>query len=176
MKIVKKTANEFPPRGGFSGNAALPPWDDDQAMYRWVDRILDDEDTANYNQGHEGCKPHTLQFDPSILNASVIEAAWMGDIGPLRKMYPQLVPFLALPPVRARNAWRKSHELTVTAMLAINVKRINAIWKKHYGHVNRRRGLMTAVEIASRRFGFDASAIDQYQHPSGPSGKRKVLK
>jgi hypothetical protein len=153
---------------------SLPPWDDDQAMFDWVDRILNDEEITLYQSRNQSDDTNLRAKVAALVerdrDAADIEAAWKGDIEPLRKKYPRLAPFLALPPLRKRNAWHKAHqqEPTVADLIAFDVMRIRALWRKHYGRVNRKRGLITAAEIAARRYGLDPSALDKYEHPSGP--------
>jgi hypothetical protein len=148
----------------------LPAWDDNQAMFDWVDRILTDEDETKLyrDQGDDTSLKATIATRHPY--AADMEAAWNGDLGPLRRRYPHLTAFLSLPPLRKRKARRKAHQPDPTPadMVAFDVMRIRALWRKHYGRVNRKRGLITAAEIAVQRYGLDPSAIDQYEHPSGP--------
>jgi hypothetical protein len=135
---------------------------DREAMYRFVDRILDDEDIAFYNRKRDyRTDSDLIAYFAANPDGAEIEAAWRGDIEPLRAKYPKLAPFLAVPALRARNERDKAWQ-TGNARIASYVKRIQAIWKLHYGHIKRPEGQLTAPEIAARRLGLDRSAISRY--------------
>lgn len=160
-----------------------------EAMYRWVVQSLDEEDDAVYTL--------TGTIDEAASNEPEIEAAWKGNIEPLRRKYPHHAPFLVLPSVRARKAWLKEYdrELTLVNLIKSDVERIKDLWKKHYdGRVNRPLGQLKAIEIAARRLLDIAArrlsddrlleqarsemdrAINRIEHPSGPSGEKKSKK
>jgi hypothetical protein len=157
----------------------LPPWiatnqREREEMYRWVDQILDDDETIDRILDETGDLMPRLNINkvtpppPQRPDAAEMDAAWRdGNIEPLCKKYPHLTLLLKPPSKRKRNLWRNERELTDVDLIAFEVKLIEAIWKKHYGHIRRPRGQLTAVDIVVRRLGLDQSARDRYEHPSG---------
>jgi hypothetical protein len=80
-----------------------------------------------------------------------------GDIEALRQLHPGLARFLNLPPRRGRpkkigrDPWSRQNRL---ADAILELPRIRALWKAHYGRSNRPKGAITAEKIAAERWGL----------------------
>jgi hypothetical protein len=147
----------------------LPPWiargdRDRQKMIDWVNFELDTDPDDPVEREFLANQERWANATPEEHKAAVawvtndgfqIRAAEHGNIGPLRKKYPRLAPYLHLPKrsgkgdrfPRARSDYQHR-----TLLAASDVGRIRAIWKKEYGKKNRPRGQISAEEIAAKRW------------------------
>jgi hypothetical protein len=144
----------------------LPKWNDNEAMVRWVHRQLDELQAARWQQTGTGTHKWLQEDGPQIYHAE------RGHIEPLRKKYPRLAPFLFAPPKRQQERVAR-HDAITTAVWA--VEQIGKIWKNEYKlkkRPYRRRGQISAVEIAALWMEVDPDDIKTRMKPSGPSGKK----
>jgi hypothetical protein len=152
----------------------------EQQKIDWVNSKLDQEeerlDSLYISRNRATTKDDktvTQLFDPV---ERAIMSAWRGDIEPLKKLYPKLVPFL----VARKRLKTKGPRIDLLTLAANDVKFIRDLWR---AHPDKRIYRATAdVEIAIARWD-DKS--DQYRSevtvpavvkklkPSGPSGKKR---
>jgi hypothetical protein len=92
------------------------------------------------------------------LDALALQAAEQGDIRPLRKKYPHLAPFLHLPKLKRGEHFKEPAKIWLRHARE-DVQRIRAIWRKHFGKVNRPRGELTAEEIAAERWNLTPDEV-----------------
>lgn len=109
---------------------------DKQQKIDWINSKLDQQDDAVSGNPLPGKLPN-------IVMLSAIQAAWTGNIEPLRKLYPELAPFLV---ARKRLKRRRMDTLTVVAS---DVVRIRTHWKNHPD--KKIQGGNAAIEIAIAR-------------------------
>jgi len=123
--------------------------DDRQQKIDWVNSKLDQQDDLRdlFKQ------PETNEpTEPDILLNYAIYAAWRNDIEPLKKLYPELAPFL-----RARKRM-KNAPLDPLTLVVWDVRRIRTHWKNHPD--KKIQGATAAIDIAIARWD-DGS--DQYK-------------
>jgi hypothetical protein len=113
--------------------------DDRQQKIDWVNSKLDQQDDLRdlnlYNPTDER---------PDFILPYAIEAAWRGDIEPLKKLYPELAPFLV---ARKR---MKVMQLDPVTLVAWDVVRIRTHWKNHPD--KKIQGGTAAIDIAIARW------------------------
>ena len=162
-----------PPR--IAGNQAEREW-----MRNWVIAKLDamDEAALAASGFDETMKPLLSHFDDPNVRACfkalvdkqlrelrtsefAIAQAWRGNMEPLRRLYPDLKPFLQRPNLDRGEHFEKASDLQLRIEQAReDVRRIREIWKAAYnGKCNRPEGQITAVEIAAKRWGISANAL-----------------
>ena len=126
----------------------LPPWSgDDEAMYQWCVAMIKaqwEEERANFSGPIVG----PVKYREMI----AIAHARVGDLWLLRRIYPQLAEFLHPPKLpRGKHDRRAPQFVAHKAQALDTVKRVKALWRKHYRR--RKRGRydgITAIEIAAR--------------------------
>jgi hypothetical protein len=140
-----------------------------QAKIDWVNSKLDKQDDLRdlFSVDDEAIKHTPMEY--------AIHAAWGGDIEPLKKLYPELEPFLV-----ARKRLKNKPPLDPLTLVAWDVRRIRIHWKNHPD--KKIQGAMAAIEIAIARWddGSDeykelvtVDAVINRLKPSGPSGKHR---
>jgi hypothetical protein len=156
-------------------NTKPPPWNASEAvMTKWVIENLrfdpyhpgvmqDIEDLENMEEGG--------------LAYVIRRAEQHKDIAPLREKLCELLPKLAKTPVQAkdlkyiaehffvdlpkRRVGRKYPlEDDAVGNAIYDSKLITALWQQHYGKSRRRRGLVTADEIAAKRRGVTVTKMN----------------
>lgn len=132
----------------------LPPWEssndrDKLAMTRWVNHELNLMDVQELRKDIKG----ENALDPSNRIAWAMEQADAHiSIEPLRQAFPELARFLQLPK-RAHGKRGAQRGYNHVKGVARDVKRIRALWRKHYGNKRRTRDMKpTAEEIAVARW------------------------
>jgi hypothetical protein len=113
---------------------------------------------------HKDQKPGT-----SVIRTLAVNAAWTGNMKPLRQFYPDLAPFLQ-PPRPGRGKWQRHVSLThaenpkdkrhlawAIAQAIADVRRIRTIWKTNYGRWKRPDHL--AEEIAAKLWDVDVHDV-----------------
>lgn len=125
----------------------LPPWSgDDEDMYQWCIAQIEaqqKEERANYSGPY---------MDPKEGRKLIaIEYARYGDMWLLHQVYPELVEFLHPPKLPSGKHVRHAPQfLTHKAQVLDTVKRVKALWRKHYGKKQRKRDDgIKATEIAA---------------------------
>jgi hypothetical protein len=111
--------------------------DDRQQKIDWVNSKLDQQDEQGFS-----APDHRLRSD-EIAKLSAIQAAWQNDIEPLKKLYPDLAPFL-----RPRKRMKKL-PLDPLTVVAWDVRRIRTHWKNH--PEQKIQGGTAAIDIAIAR-------------------------
>jgi hypothetical protein len=139
-----------------SAAASLPNWHDNDGMKAWLNTMLDRMDDVDW---YQSCLVH---IPPEILTAErddrfAIAEAEHGNIKPLRRAYPQLAPFLHLPKRERGKRFPKVNYKVRHAKYEVSL--IRGLWRRHFGRVNRRRGELSAAEIAAERCGVDVGAV-----------------
>jgi hypothetical protein len=156
-----------------------------EQMIRWVHARLDELQVAEAN----GPKISGEEFGAWLAEyGPEIEAAERGNIEPLRKklLPPHLAKYFVAAKIKTkRHTKRDLVDAIATAAWAY--KHIPEIWKKEYALKNRRKGQVSALEIAAlwmkeyapgEQVVFEATdramnAILTRLKPSGPSGKKR---
>jgi hypothetical protein len=133
----------------------LPPWTgDDAAMSRWLEHELDGLIRKEDGARARARRALPLSF-PEDSDEGAIAAAERGEIGPLRMRYPKLARFLQVPARQRGQHYpkdtRQPHDERL-ALAVLEVRRIRAIWQKHFGKKNRRRGEKSAEWFAAERW------------------------
>jgi len=120
-------------------------------MVWWVNAQLNWLDDAEHLKTVRG------QRTPDERLAWCIARADHGDVEPLRKLFPQIpVRFIRLPPRKRPMPYK--YDPTGDAVK--DVRRIRALWKQHFGRVNRARvDLVTAEQIAADRCEVHISSV-----------------
>jgi hypothetical protein len=138
-----------------------------QEKIAWVNSKLDQQDDLRDLNNPSDKRPDFILHH-------AIEAAWRGDIEPLKKLYPELAPFLV---ARKR---MKVRQLDPVTLVAWDVARIRTHWKNHPD--KKIQGGTAAVEIAIARWDdrseqyrskVTIDAVLARLKPSGPSGKHR---
>jgi hypothetical protein len=135
----------------------LPRWSgDDWGMFRWLEDMLDDLLVKGLHGNKEGWSAQELHLWRASLPDPAIEAAWSGNMEPLRRRHPELAPFLC--PAKLRRGDKrpklnnKSERETLLSYAAGDVERIRRLWKIHYGKWKRRQGQTSAEAFAAMRW------------------------
>lgn len=129
----------------------LPDWTcgnvrDQQAMIRWVNAQLDE---AEFQELYNILSGNVRPFTPEEKLAYQIERAESGDLGPLRRKFPQIARFINFP-MRKRRTRRRYDPV---GGAAADVKRIRALWQQHYRKFKRARtDPVTAEQLAADRW------------------------
>ena len=93
--------------------------------------------------------------DPSNYIAwAMVQADADISIEPLRQAFPELARFLQLPK-RGDGKRGEQRGYNPVKGAARDVKRIRALWRKHYGNKRRKRGDLSAEDIAAARWGLE---------------------
>jgi hypothetical protein len=131
----------------------LPPWHarnerEKQQMKDWLFRELNQMQTEEIELAAQKTKI-SISVQLAIVRAYGKGAA-DAKMKPLRDLYPHLAPFLH-PPKGTRGKYFRPRDKAKgkAERAAQDVRRIRAIWKKHYGRQNRGRDDISAVEIAA---------------------------
>jgi hypothetical protein len=122
----------------------LPRWHDNEGIEAWTNKQLGKPKNRRW-QGADGYE---------------LFMAELGELGPLKKKYPHLVPYLRLPE-RARGKRFQKLPRVNAINAAGDVIEIRAMWQATFGKRNRsmHKGEVTAEEIAARRWGVDEEEV-----------------
>lgn len=132
----------------------LPNWHDNEAMKAWLNTMLDAiEDVIWF----EVCLAPLSYHDEHCVTCALKEAK-QGNIKPLRNAYPHLAPFLH-PPKRRRGQRLPKAKPRALAHAVTDVSSIRDLWRRHFRRVKRRRGELSAEEIAAERWKVDVDAV-----------------
>ena len=113
-------------------------------------------------------KEEKEEFYRSFPDFDEREAAYFGDIAPLRKRYPHLAEYLQLPPLERGNKYPKPPQPSASDLAKDTVNRIQKIWLEHFGKRRRRSGEgISAIEIAAEFLGISTDEINRKMKPSG---------
>jgi hypothetical protein len=110
-----------------------------QQMQDWLAQELDREHVANMQRANakENIARWRSKFFPERTpEESAIEAAWEGDMEPLRRLHPELAPFLH-PPKRPRGPRPNPYKASIAKLAAGFVPRIRKFWQREFGMKNR---------------------------------------
>jgi hypothetical protein len=152
-----------------AAGAALPPWEarsdaQRRAMTEWSIAQLDALDAALDALSDDDAKDWT--FPPEVLWRERFEAAKQaarrGNLGPLRKLFPELAEFIHEPKrvrgqrrpyVGVRDVFRRHARREVEQRAVDSVHQLRSIiWPRYYGRKKRRDAL--AEEVAATRCGL----------------------
>lgn len=159
--------------------AELPRWTSRNArdkilMARWVIDQLEAQDEEEIRTVDPDSSRASREFiaDHGPQYAAALEE----DLAPLKKLlreqYPKLVRFeIFLKPLDRRHGLKDSDVKPkfdgVAVALRDYLPRIRALWKKHYGKVNRPKGDITAMEIAAQYVGVPVRKLERKQKKGG---------
>jgi hypothetical protein len=153
---------------------ALPPWKatnerERNWMTAWVIDQLDMQDaedtvrqeevdaTRDYYAPLPDEEQQRLRFEEAVRRAR------RGDTGMLRRAYPEIAEFIQppkRPQGRRRSYPRRDFARYWARMIANDVRRVRALWKKRYDGKWKRRNLRpTAEEIVAERHGLDEEQV-----------------
>jgi hypothetical protein len=136
----------------------LPNWDcgnarDQQAMIRWVNTELDEAEFQDLSTIFPG---NLRQLKPDERLAYQIKRADRGDLGPLRRAFPQIARFINYP--KRKRATRRRYDPVGGAVA--DVRRIRSFWRQHYGRFMRAKtDPITAEQIAADRWDVDIDTL-----------------
>lgn len=159
--------------------AELPRWTsrnerDKVLMARWVIDQLEAQDEEEIRTVHPDSSRATRDFIAN--HGPQYEAALEEDLEPLKKLlreqYPKLVRFeIFLKPLDRRHGLKDADVKARFDRAAVALRdyapRIRALWKKHYGKVNRPKGDITAIEIAAQYVGVPAHKLERKRRKGG---------
>jgi hypothetical protein len=125
-------------------------------MIWWVNGELDQMIVEKMRKDLSGENALT----PLEFRSWAIEQAKRGNIYPLRDVYPDLAPFLHPPKLKRGQRFQNDVGYHPVQEAAKDVKRIRALWQKHYGRKNRPIGDPLAAErIAAARHEIPVEAV-----------------
>jgi hypothetical protein len=132
-----------------------PAWTgDDEAMYRWCFAMLEKE--LEEKDVHD---EEWIRENNAYVRACV--AFQQGNPAPMRELYPHLAEFIHPPPPQ-RGQHRRPETQTKEFALDL-VKRVNALWRKHYGRGQRRQSDgIGAIAIVSRYLDLDETKVGEW--------------
>jgi hypothetical protein len=146
----------------------LPPWEprknrsraDQERNHRWMTRWVNEElDRMTWEETRKDLAGENA-LTPLEYKSWAIERAKDGNIYPLRDIYPDLAPFLHPPKLKRGQRFPKYVGYDPLQAAAKDVKRIRALWQKHYGKKNRPRDdPLTAEGIAAARHEIGVDAL-----------------
>jgi hypothetical protein len=133
---------------------------DRRRMIRRLREILDDIDICDLAAANrdnvEATEAWFKAYGPQL------RAFEHGDVEPLRRALPGIAKAINLPRRADRSKWPKPRRQDCIDGAARDVRRIRALWKKHYGHVQRPRGDdLRAEQIAADLWGVTIDDIER---------------
>jgi hypothetical protein len=129
-------------------------WDDPKELEEWTlfHLLKLDADDDEWHWRRLANFEREAASKPRNPLAAAVASAEYGNLGPLRKLFPEIAKFIHRPPAAPRKRGPKNNIFRDFALhdARVDVRRIHELWQEHFGRSYRRES-PRATEIAAAR-------------------------